>query len=199
MRVAWESVTETRGESVDEGTYRFRGLASRTGVTYEVNDYYGSYRETINPGAFRVTLQEDPMVHLLVEHAGLPLASTRSGTLRLAESERGLEVEAELDMDDPRAQTVRSTVGRGDTEELSFAFRVTGQVWSDDYMDRTITGVNLHRGDVSLVGYGANPYTSTKGHDDDDYMDDDPMDDDHRNALLHQQQLEAQWLESLRV
>jgi hypothetical protein len=36
---------------------------------------------------------------------------------------------------------------------------VTGQSWSDDYSERNIEAVNLHRGDVSIVSFGANPAT----------------------------------------
>ena len=77
--------------------------------------------------------------------------------------------------------------------------RVMGQVWSEDYMDRTITAVNLHRGDASFVNYGANPYTSTAASDEmesNEHIDDDDMDDDddHRVALLVQQQREEELL-----
>jgi hypothetical protein len=48
---------------------------------------------------------------------------------------------------------------RGDVDEMSFAFRVNEQEWSPDYSERTITEVNLHRGDVSIVTFGANPHT----------------------------------------
>ena len=194
-RRAFTLTAEVRGEGDDapEGMWRFRGLASRSGVSYEVYDGWGGYAETINPGAFTATLREDPTVLLLVMHDGLPLASTRSGTMRLWESDRGLEVEADLDMDDPRVQSIRSSVERGDLSEMSFGFRVMGQVWSDDYMDRTITAVNLHRGDTSFVSYGANPYTSTS---DRDHIDDDDDDDDERSDAsdleLAQSQLEAE-------
>jgi hypothetical protein len=43
---------------------------------------------------------------------------------------------------------------------MSFAFQATEQEWSSDYERRTIRAVNIHRGDVSLVGMAANPATS---------------------------------------
>jgi hypothetical protein len=43
---------------------------------------------------------------------------------------------------------------------MSFAFRVTRQEWSPDYSQRDITEVNLSKGDVSIVNYGANPHTA---------------------------------------
>jgi len=42
---------------------------------------------------------------------------------------------------------------------MSFAFRVTRQEWNDAYDQRWITEVNLDKGDVSPVNYGANPHT----------------------------------------
>ena len=50
---------------------------------------------------------------------------------------------------------------------MSFAFRVTEQTWEahkkykhDEMSLRTITAVNLHRGDVSAVTYGASDKTT---------------------------------------
>ena len=43
---------------------------------------------------------------------------------------------------------------------MSFAFMIDGGEWSRDMDVFRLTGVNLHRGDVSAVNYGANPYTS---------------------------------------
>jgi hypothetical protein len=48
---------------------------------------------------------------------------------------------------------------RGDLDEMSFAFRVTRQEWNEDYTERWINEVNLSKGDVSIVNYGANPHT----------------------------------------
>jgi hypothetical protein len=76
------------------------GYASLTGVPYEV----AGYIETIARGAFRQTLADGADVQLLVNHTGLPLGRTRSGTLRLAEDDRGLRVEADLDAGDPDVQ-----------------------------------------------------------------------------------------------
>lgn len=43
---------------------------------------------------------------------------------------------------------------------VSFAFKVTGQRWSDDGALRTITAVDINRGDVSVVNQGANDATT---------------------------------------
>ena len=187
-------VVEERGEGDNGESWRFRGLASRTGVKYTVFDYYGSFTESVNAGAFRTTLAENPQVVFLIQHGGLPLASTHSGTMRLWESERGLEVEADLDLADPMAQHVVSGVRRGSIDSMSFGFRVTKDHWDDEMYDRTITAVNLHRGDVSVVSYGANPEAVTTEEDPDGGESSDPIDDGHRVALLVQQQREEELL-----
>ena len=101
-----EQSVEKRGK--DDYEWNFRGLACRTGTPYEVMDYLGSYTETIEAGAFRTTLNENPDVTFLINHSGLPLASTKAGTMRLWESDRGLEVEATLDLTNPMSQQVMS-------------------------------------------------------------------------------------------
>jgi HK97 family phage prohead protease len=117
----------------------------------------GSYRERIATGSFKRTLGENPDVVLLVNHEGTPLARTSSGTMRLSEDRRGLIVEASLDARDPDVRAVEGKMRRGDLKELSFAFEATSQDWSSDHTERVIKGVNLHRGDVSLVSMAANP------------------------------------------
>ena len=51
---------------------------------------------------------------------------------------------------------------RGDMNEMSFAFRVLKQVWSENDTQRRITEISLDKGDVSLVNFGANPATSAQ-------------------------------------
>jgi HK97 family phage prohead protease len=117
----------------------------------------GSFVEVIKRGAFKRTLAESPDVVLLINHGGLPIARTKSGTLRLAENERGLAVEAELDPDDDDVAQVARKLVRGDLDgSMSMAFRCTDQRWSDAYDYREITAVSLHSGDVSLVTNPAN-------------------------------------------
>lgn len=137
---------------ISDGMLRFTGYASVTERGYEVGDF----QETIARGAFKRTLSENPDVVLLLNHDGLPLARTKSGTLTLAEDARGLRVDADLNPADPDVQRVRPKLERGDVDEMSFAFRATSQEWNDDYTQRRITGVTIHKGDVSIVTYGAN-------------------------------------------
>jgi HK97 family phage prohead protease len=139
------------------GTKRFVGYASVTETPYEV----GPYVEIIKRGAFRRTLSESPDVVLLINHTGLPLARSSSGTMSLSEDDTGLRVEADLDATDPEVASLTRKFERGDLNgEMSFAFRVTDQQWNEDRSQRLIRSVTIHRGDVSIVTAGANPATT---------------------------------------
>lgn len=126
---------------------------------YEMEDAYGPWTESIMRGAFRKTLAEGADVAFLVNHSGLTMARTKPGTLQLAEDMTGLHYEARLNPERPDVQLLRAAIEDGAIDESSFAFRVVRQRWSEDYMRRWIQEVNLDKGDVSPVNYGANPHT----------------------------------------
>ncbi|MFF1597685.1 HK97 family phage prohead protease [Streptomyces mirabilis] len=142
------------------GTLRFTGYASVTETPYEMNDWLGDYTEVVRSGAFAKTLSEGADVPFKLNHDGMTLARTKSGTMRLSEDSTGLHVEADLDPGNGQVRDIRSAMERGDLDEMSFAFRVTRQEWSPDYTQRDITEVNMSKGDVSIVNYGANPHTA---------------------------------------
>ena len=136
----------------------FTGYASRTGTPYDVNDWMGTYAETIVPGAFRSALDRGDDVRLLINHDGLPLARSASGTLRLSEDSTGLHVEARLDPTDPDVAALAPKMRRGDVDQMSFGFRALRQKWSTDYNARDVLDVELF--DVSVVTYPASPTTT---------------------------------------
>ncbi|WP_068925016.1 HK97 family phage prohead protease [Planobispora rosea] len=159
------------------------GYASVTEEPYEMWDWYGPYTEIVRAGAFAKTLGESPQVQLLLNHEGLSMAYTRSGTLRLAEDEHGLHMEAEVNPARGDVRDMLTALEDGDVDEMSFAFRVIRQTWNPDYDQRDITEVSLNRGDVSVVNFGANPATSVeklalRG------LDLDRMDEEPARALL---------------
>jgi hypothetical protein len=63
---------------------------------------------------------------------------------------------------DPDVQRLAPKMSRGDMDEMSFAFRVKRDEWSEDDTQRTLMEVSLHKGDVSVVNFGANPATSAQ-------------------------------------
>jgi HK97 family phage prohead protease len=141
-------------EATPGGPLEVIGHAATVDEAYDVG---GSFMETISRGAFRRSLSESPDVSLLVNHTGLPLARTTSGTLTLTEDQTGLGFVASLESEDPDVQAVVPKLRRGDITECSFAFRATRQEWNKDKTQRTVRECSIHRGDVSLVGMAANP------------------------------------------
>jgi HK97 family phage prohead protease len=144
----------------DSGSLEFRleGYASVTGVDYDM----GTYTERIAPGAFTKTLAKRPDVMLLANHEGLPYARTlipagRSGHLALSEDRNGLHFAAQLDRNDPDAETLVRKIRSGLLDGASFVFKVTSQDWFGDGSRRTIQAVDIDRGDVSVCNEGANP------------------------------------------
>lgn len=134
------------------------GYACVTGEPYDVTDWLGDYSEVVIAGSFGKTLAEQSDVRLLLNHDGLPLARTKSGTLRLNEDSIGLAVDADLEPRSGLVNDVKLAMERGDLDEMSFAFQVTRQEWSPDFDQRNIQEVKLF--DVSVVTYPANPATS---------------------------------------
>lgn len=161
QRVSPRSQFELR--EVPNGTgglnLKFSGYASVVERAYEMEDLFGPFDETITQGAFKRTIADGCDTAFLLNHEGMSLARTKSGTLKLSEDGTGLYSEAVLDPGNPVVAQMRSGVERGDLDEMSFAFRVVRDAWSKDFMHRRISEVSLDKGDVSLVNYGANPHT----------------------------------------
>jgi len=146
----------------DPGTGQL--VMSGYAATWDPYDCYGGpdhggWVEKLERAAFERTLDEKPDMMLLVNHEGLPLARTKSGTLQLDTDRRGLTMRAMLDPDDPDVQRLIPKMKRKDLNEMSFSFRVKDQAWNSDYSHRTITELSLQKGDVSIVNYGMNPNT----------------------------------------
>lgn len=132
----------------------FTGYAIRYGVKSEPLPF----REVIAPGAVTRSLRSRNEIKAFVNHdTNLVLGSTRAGTLRLAEDDRG--VRSDIDLPDTSyGRDLSISVQRGDVSGMSFGFSVVKDKWSDDYSERTIHELRLH--EVSVVtGFPA--YTQT--------------------------------------
>lgn len=158
--------------AADDGTddLIFEGWSCVTEYGY---DMYGGppygWTEIVARGAFRKTLTEGADVAFLLNHSGMILARTKAsrtaGTMELEEDNTGEHVLARLSPKISIVQDISVAMTRGDMNEMSMAFRVTRQRWEDldgneaDPMTapvRRIMEINQHKGDVSLVNYGAN-------------------------------------------
>jgi HK97 family phage prohead protease len=144
------------------------GLASVTEQGYEMYDMFGPYTEVISAGAFDKTLAANPLVEFTLNHnrgGGLPMAHTRNGTLTLSMGSEGdlfgLLYDAEVDPTRSDVADMLKALIRGDLAEASFKFRIVRGLWSPDYTEYRIDEVDLQRGDVSAVNFGANPLATS--------------------------------------
>lgn len=124
------------------------------------------FREKIAPDAFKRVLSENPDVVAALNHNwDKVLGRTTSGTLRLKQTERALEYEFDVNLEDPESVSVYQKIKRGDVTQSSFAFTVRSEEWtnpergSDALPLRTITEVD-QLFDVAPCTFGAYPQTS---------------------------------------
>lgn len=132
----------------DGDEFRVQGYAA---VFDQEADIAGLFRERIAPGAFREAIGRDDVLFNFNHDDATVMARTSSGTLKLAEDDRGLRIEASLATDDPDVQRIRSKMRRGDLDKMSFAFFSDREEWDDtgETPVRTIRQASLH--DVSVV------------------------------------------------
>lgn len=124
---------------------RLEGYAAVFNSVADLRDF----RETIAPGAFRASLASGRDVLALVDHnPSAVLGRSKSGTLRLAEDERGLSFSLDLP-DTQAARDVLALAERGDLGGMSFGFDVPedGDEWIGT--NRTLRAVTLH--EISIV------------------------------------------------
>ena len=146
---------ETRG---DEGPPKIVGYAARFGVKSED---LGGYREVIEPGAFRESLEGKAEVFALWNHdTAKPFARTGNGSLTLREDDKGLHMEAVPD-GTSWGQDALKSVEAGTVYRTSFGFtlkdRNKDHEFSEDGKLRTLKRVGLF--DVSPVTFPAYPQT----------------------------------------
>ena len=154
-------ITETRSEG---GIATLRG----TPIVYgSETDIMGWFREVIEPGALDGANLKD--VPLLVNHNNsmIPVARSRNNTakstMRLKVTDRGLEMEADIDIErNTTARELDSAVERGDIDGMSFRFSVADERWEDldtDYPKRHILKFDTIA-EVSAVTFPAYAATS---------------------------------------
>jgi uncharacterized protein len=142
------------------------GYAARFGVR---SHDLGGYTEQIAPGAFKRSLAADDDVIATFNHdPDKVLGRKRSGTLHLAEDDKGLAFRCQLDKNQQSHRDLHAAVKRGDISDCSFAFNVAdddGDSYDEGTDDdgqrcvvRTLRNVKLM--DVAVVTHPAYPNTS---------------------------------------
>ena len=109
-----------------------------------------AHGEVVTRSAFDRTLTQDPVVELLFDHDGIPMASTRGGTMTLSTDDTGLIVDVpSLDMESPHVRSIVSAMRRGDLQKMSFAFYTLRDTYDSKTQLRSLEDVELV--DVSIV------------------------------------------------
>lgn len=148
----------------------FEGFASVYARGYQMWDMFGPYTEQVSAGAGAVSLARDDLdVPFVLNHDSLRrMARTIGGSLLLSEETiddtEGLLVRApDLDPEDSDVAYIAPKLRAGLVDEMSFRFRIDAGSWSPDWTEYHIDQYDIHRGDVAIVGYGANPHTQGAG------------------------------------
>lgn len=150
---------EVRSVAGAPSKVELRGYASVFDQPYDMYDMFGPYTEIVRSGAFTKTLAGTPDVAYLANHEGLTMARTASGSLTLEQDSTGLLTSAQVNTTRQDVKDLVTAVEDGDVDQMSFAFRMVRQEWSPDYDQRDLLELNLDRGDVSAVNFGASPNT----------------------------------------
>lgn len=140
--------------------HKVEGYASAVEKKYRMWDMFGEYDEVVSQGAFDETLSKNPDVAYLVNHRGVTMARTTNGSLELKADGKGLHTLAYLNPKRTDVRDLVTAIEDRDVTEMSFAFRIDDGEWNDDFTEFRINKVDLDRGDVSAVNYGASPHTS---------------------------------------
>ena len=119
-----------------------------------------TFREIIEPGAFRKSLSESPDIVLHYQHdeRSLPLGRTKAGTLRFEEDAGQVRAKADLP-DNEWGRPVRDAVRRGDIGGISFRMGKVLDRWADEVLADGYRGPVRHlqeiqlRREVSLVTF----------------------------------------------
>lgn len=116
------------------------------------------FKEKVKRGAFASSLEKDDIRALFNHDPNYVLGRNKAGTLQLREDERGLFVKI-FPPDTAWAKDLRTSISRGDINQMSFGFTVEEDEWryEDGYDVRELKKVKLF--DVSPVTFPA--YTAT--------------------------------------
>lgn len=155
------NVIERRAFSLDDiaiedaENLRIIGYAA---VFDSLSEDLGGFRELIRYGAFADSLKTSDIRALWNHNPDYVLGRNRSGTLKLAEDEKGLRIE----IDPPNTQWAKDlmeVMKRGDVNQMSFGFRTIDDRWSSQNGNtlRELLKVELY--DVSPVTFPAYPQT----------------------------------------
>lgn len=142
----FEIRAEKKEGEENKGKYTLYGLP----IVYDSRTDIGWFDEIIERGALDKADLKD--VRFLVNHdlSKIPLARSRNNnensTMRLKVTDKGLEVEIDLDGDNNTdARNLYSAITRGDISGMSFMFGIDGEEWENlesDHPTRRIKSIS---------------------------------------------------------
>lgn len=121
----------------------------------------GGWKEVIDVGAFDESIAKDDIRHLQDHISWRILGRTKSGTLRLSSSERGIGFDNDLPATS-YAQDLAIVMERGDVTQCSFAYFTTDAQWD---MEGSMPLRRVKKGrlqDTSIVTFPAYPQSKAK-------------------------------------
>ena len=142
-------VTELRVQPEGEGAV-IEGHAAIFDSLSQDLGFMFPFKERINKGAFKSSLEKDDIRALWNHDANYVLGRNKAGTLELTETNKGLRVRIHPP-DTQWARDLTESIRRGDVTQMSFGFVVEKETWSVEGKEdiRTLEKVKLY--DVSPV------------------------------------------------
>lgn len=152
---------EIRASENDDGKRTIAGAIKYETDSVDFIDWYGdTWIEQIASGAFSESLKTRDVVGLWSHDTAQVLGNTKSGTLRITDTEK--ELRFELDIPNTNAgNDAWELIKRGDVDGVSFGMVVTKDKWSTEERDgkkiykRTVLSAELY--EISPVAFPAYP------------------------------------------
>ncbi|MGN7470350.1 HK97 family phage prohead protease [Brevibacillus sp. SAFN-007a] len=152
---------EIRSSEGEEGKRTITGSIKYNTDSAEMRDWYGdTFVETIDKEAFKDSIASRNVVGLWSHDTAQVLGNTKSGTLRLTNTET--ELRFELDIPNTTVgNDAWELIQRGDVDGVSFGMRVTKDKWTSEKRDdkriykRLILNAELY--EISPVAFPAYP------------------------------------------
>lgn len=156
-KIERRNVTATELRAI-EGENGLRHIVGYAAVFNRMSEDLGWFKEKIEPGAFKDSIGSDDVRALWNHDSNFVLGRNKSGTLSLAEDDRGLKIDI-IPPDAQWARDLMTSIERGDVDQMSFGFRTISDRWEmiDEVEVRTLVKVKLF--DVSAVAFPAYPDT----------------------------------------
>ena len=140
----------------DDGKQTLEGYAA---IFNSLSEDLGGFKEKVRKGAFKKTLKEADVRALYNHDPNYVIGRTKSGTLELAEDDKGLQIKA-YPPDTTWSRDMLTTIERGDVDQMSFQFNVVKELWDEKQNLRELLEVELF--DVSPVTFPAYPTTTVQ-------------------------------------